>query len=633
MDLILRSSSPSLSVTSINLGRTTPALEPQVDLSSFTSLTSFYGGENFLRSLTGLSQLSSLEIINTGRVVLSAFDFPLSALPPNLKQLSFDKTSIGPNSMRGNWADLPRTLEVFSGGHTNRRISGNIADWPRTLKTLDGARFANTWGHFKDLPPNIVSFGISTNVTSDSTGVSSVSLNVGVLSGSFLDFPPSLTAVGFFETNTLSTCSWVWSEIPSTLKGIYFTQAILSGSMSDAKDLESLQLGAGATFLPLTAIQTIDLPPKLRFLLMQANMEGNLQFLPQGITGSLTLACSVSGTLTGIPSGVTALTISSFGQRHNTVSGNISALNTPLLTQITLGGQNTVTGDIVALKDMPITSINFTGSNTMTGNLSSLPRTLTSYTHTNSTAGQSVSGDVAGLPPNLVTYNKAGNSGIVSGNIANIPKSVTSFTQNTSNNTLSGDVKNLPPNLVTFNTNVGNNNTRFTGNILDIPRTVTTFAIGSNTLSGTTADLPPNIDSFQLRGNQPYTFSGNLSSLPSSLRTLELSNRRATVSYYNGFADGFNKKSWASNRFATFTITVSGTGGSTFPASHLATLLVDLTGAAWPTTGTKAVTVGDSSMPTLSRSLYPLAHQAIELLRLPVASGGYGVTVTVLTAA
>ena len=648
MSILLKSVAPFV-VNSINLGTSLPALRPSINLSQFQELTSFNGGTNSLSSVTGFSSLTALREMTLG-TVLSTVDFEYSELPANLK--SFSVTTQAPQSVcqiKGTFKDLPRSLENFEGASNNTFLSGDIADLPRTLKTTERMRFGCYWGSLSSTPPNMTNLGLATNSLSNS------------ISGRFTDLPSSLVELSLYETRVTNSCQFVWSEIPSTLKELTLTYATISGSILDADHLESLNLGQGMAFFPVSSIRTQDLPRNLTYLFSQCNLRGSINSLPSLLSGVLTIASPVSGTLAGIPAGVTEFNIggstSAGWWGNNIVSGDINLLNTPALTKLTLAGANTVTG-----------------------NLSGLPRSLTNYVHTNTQ--NNMSGDISGLPASLLYYDNRGSASTVFGSVENLPRNLTYFSQQNSSSTIGGNLSGLPSSLTdlflvgtkhnikgrmedlprtldTFSVtgSAASNGQTTSGNLSGLPSTLITYSnTGANTVTGDIQYLPQSIVSFTIGGNQTIggnlsglsnktnltTFSvsntsttnglhslfGNLSSLPSSLRTLNITGRKADLGYYDGFATGFGQKTWTDS-VQSFTFNVS---SGTFPVSHLTTLLVDLTASNW-TQSTRVLNVGDSSMPTISMSAYPLAKQAIDFLRLSKASGGRGVTVTVLTAA
>jgi hypothetical protein len=648
MLLSLSSISP-VTIYSINLGTSTPAVSPSINLSQFTELTSFNGGTNSLRSITGFSYLGNLQEMTLG-TVLSTVNFEYKDLPVNLKL--FSVTTESPQlvcQIKGTFKDLPRSLENLEGASNNTFLSGDIADLPRTLKTTERMRSGYYWGSLSSTPPNMTNLGLATNSLSNS------------ISGRFIDLPSSLVELSLYETRVTDSCQFVWSEIPSTLKQLTLTTANVSGSILDADHLETLSLGRNMAFFPVSSISIEDLPRNLTYLFSQCNLRGSINSLPSSLSGVLTIASPVSGTLAGIPAGVTEVSIggsTAAGWWGNAiVSGNINLLNTPVLTKLTLAGANTVTG-----------------------NLSGLPRSLTNYVHTNTQ--NNMSGDISGLPASLVYYDNRGSASTVFGSVENLPRNLTYFSQQNNSSTIGGNLSGLPSSLTdlflvgtrhnikgrmedlprsldTFSVtgSAASNGQTTSGNLSGLPSTLVTYSnTGANTVTGDIQYLPQSIVSFTIAGNQTIggnlsglsnktnltTFSvsntsttnglhslfGNLSSLPSSLRTLNITGRKANFSYYDGFTTGFEQKTWTDS-VQSFTFNVS---SGTFPASHLSTLLVDLTACNW-TQSTRVLNVGDSSMPIISMSGYPLARQAIEFLRLPKASGGRGVTVTVLTAA
>lgn len=140
---------------------------------------------------------------------------------------------------------------------------------------------------------------------------------------------------------------------------------------------------------------------------------------------------------------------------------------------------------------------------------SEIPRHFTHITFI-----QPLTGDVIDLPPNLNYFSSSNNNqAIISGNIKDIPQTISTFSPAFSN--LSGSINDIPSNCFVFN--IPNNIGNVTGNIGLLPNLVTFRYYGPNTITGDIANLPSTIDFFVIR-NGSNTIYGNLQDIPSNLR-------------------------------------------------------------------------------------------------------------------
>jgi len=263
------------------------------------------------------------------------------------------------------------------------------------------------------------------------------------------------------------------------------------------------------------------------------------------------------------------------------------------LKRFEIVGANTVSFNISSLP-INLQYFDLRGSNTTSSNISALPSGLTYYTNTGS---NTTNGDISALPPGLITYQNYGTN-TTSGNISNLPENLINFT-NAGSNTTSGDIGTLPSDLSIYN------NT------------------GSNITSGDIGMLPVDLRSFDNRGSN--TTTGNLSTLPSDLVTYYNSGNNTVYSYYNGEISGYRKRAWANSQNLWRLQPALSSGVPGMPDTHLATLLIDLSGVTW--TGNKEFTANVNN-PTLSSSqpYWSKAQAAIQAIR------SQGVTVAVLTA-
>ena len=147
--------------------------------------------------------------------------------------------------------------------------------------------------------------------------------------------------------------------------------------------------------------------------------------------------------------------------------------------------------------------------------------------------------------------------------------------------------------------------------------------VGANTVSFDISSLPVNLEYLDLRGSN--TTTGNLSTLPSNLIFYYNSGNNTVYSYYNGEISGYRKRIWANSQNAWRLEPALSSGVPGMPDTHLATLLVDLSGVTW--TGNRSFTANVNN-PTLSSSqpYWSKVQDAINAIR------SQGVTVAVLTA-
>jgi len=281
------------------------------------------------------------------------------------------------------------------------------------------------------------------------------------------------------------------------------------------------------------------------------------------------------------------------------------------------GGDNdleTVTGfsSLTALKRFKIN-----GSNTVSFDISSLPVNLEYFDLRGS---NTTSGSISALPPGLTYYTNIG-SNTTEGDIDNLPSGLTVY-QNYGTNTTSGNIGNLPDNLLNF-TNTGSNTT--SGDIGTLPSSLTLYNnTGSNTTSGDIGMLPASLRSFSNRGLN--TTTGNLSTLPSDLNFYDNRGNNTVYSYYDGESLGsYRQRIWADPQNIWRLEPALSSGVPGMPDTHLATLLVDLSGITW--TGNRSFTAYVNN-PTLSSNqpYWGKVEAAINAIR------SQGVTVAVLTA-
>ena len=158
-------------------------------------------------------------------------------------------------------------------------------------------------------------------------------------------------------------------------------------------------------------------------------------------------------------------------------------------------GNRTVT--LYAYDETDLTKISlqgFGGDEKVSFSLSSVPSAVTdiaAYGFCN------VIGDLSDLPASLINFEITG--GNITGNISDIPDTVTFFNIESHSGNISGDIANLPPNIELFGIEVG---TTISGNISNFPSSLLYINVqGNNTITGDLADLPSGVTSVYLSGD------------------------------------------------------------------------------------------------------------------------------------
>ena len=162
------------------------------------------------------------------------------------------------------------------------------------------------------------------------TGLTSVTVYTGAISGDIATAPSGLTYLAIYGQNTLS------------------------GDIATAP--------SGLTVLSISG---------------QNTLSGNIATAPSGLTVmSIEGQNTLSGNIATAPSGLTYLSI----RGQNTLSGDIATAPSGL-TNMSIIGQNTISGDI-ATAPSGLTVLSIGGQNTLSGSLDSLQNTLTYYSIT-----------------------------------------------------------------------------------------------------------------------------------------------------------------------------------------------------------------------------------------------------------
>jgi hypothetical protein len=261
----------------------------------------------------------------------------------------------------------------------------------------------------------------------------------------------------------------------------------------------------------------------------------------------------------GGPGNIRSINLGQNGTESNPLSGTIKLTQFTNLTAFE-GGSNGIE-NVIGLKNLnSLVIFSVLGNNTLNINLSSLPNNLEVF----DVRGQNiVNGNIANLPNSLNIYNNLGNN-ITTGDIAALSGNLIQY-RNRGNNTTFGNIQNLPSSLIIYD-NEGNNTT--TGCLSTIPSSIIYFrSLGSNTVD----------------------------------------------SYYDGTGgNGYGKRIWENGmRYIEISPTLS-SGQPRIPASHLVTLLVDLTSTTW--VGERVIKLDGPNNPVINLTTYPDAVTAIATL-------------------
>ena len=284
------------SVRVINLGSTTPKFGGTVNLTYFSNLSAFYGGNNNITGLSGYSNLNNLNVLSfLGGNTLS---FNLSSLPTNLKILEITGSGANQNRIFGNMISIPRNL-TFYRVEGNNTTSGNLEDLPSTLTsytnigslTLGSAQTVT--GNISALPAMIKFDCQGRNTTTGDISSLKVGMwqyiNVGLnTTTGNIEFLPN--AMYYYDNRGLNTCYGNLTGLPPGIRtfvsggnseGLYYYDGRVLGygtyfPFSLANEMRNISLTPGvgrrqmqdyelATLLvDLTAINNWDPNPSLR---------------------------------------------------------------------------------------------------------------------------------------------------------------------------------------------------------------------------------------------------------------------------------------------------------------------------------------------------------------------------------
>ncbi len=303
----------------------------------------------------------------------------------------------------------------------------------------------------------------------------------------------------------------------------------------------------------------------------------------------------------------------------------ISALNSLLNFKIT--GENTVE---FPTSDFPVNlqNIDIRGSTKVFGPLSELPTTLKSILVSGQTG---IGGPISDMPNNLQYINITGSNKIF-GNLNEMNCPFCTYFNIAGTHTIAGTINNLPPNLTYFSLAVANNN-QTTGDIGSLPASLKTYSNGTKAnVTGDIGDLPPLLEFFSMSGAN--TTSGDIGDLPSTILYFSNGGQNTTTGNLKDLPAGIRFYSNRGRNTATdyYDGTVTGAGQrawaqnmqffTVLPLSlgmteqELVTLLIDLSLTSWdPSFSGKRVQIDGPNNPTVNLTTYSSAATAITNLQ------------------
>lgn len=682
-------------VYAIDLGVSAPLLGGTVNVTPFVNLTSLNLGSHLITGLTGLTQLTALKTFVsllpnqpldspvsfiTGR---NKVNINISDLPRSLKHFEVANNSV----VRGSIDQLPPNIERFVKGGTryavpNLEANSNPLDWAAVEYGLNiGAEISGT---LTNMPSSIRWWltgnwnTITGNVSSLPAGMFHVSIGgLNTVSGNINSLPKSLQGVNISGRNT------ILGDITNWPPGVVTPNAI-TGNNTLSGNIANLQLSA-AEILTIHGQNTIT---------------GNISSLSANCPNLQSLSLFGNNTLFGnintLSSKITSVEIAG----SSTLTGNVHELNSKMQhINFRYNITNTLSADLNLMpKDVKLLHLDvldsITGSmnslsacnsfilasryNAVSGNLDKLSRSALYYAVLSDGV---VSGDLSDLPTTLRNFDIRGGlygSGgqqyvgaylgnhAITGDLKDLPKSLNEgLLIYGSNSNITGNIANLQRDLGYVDIPAPNT---ITGSLDDTDFTrLFVFAIyGNNTITGdikafshlsgisridNDQNLRTGLQGLVIRGNN--TVTGNLSSLPDSITDTDLRGNNTIYTYYDGTVDNsYGRKKWGSKArgdgASTFDKTLyyivfipaMGPGGQPgMPASHMATLFVDLCAATWgrrwpnttpPVLGNPSLYLGGSTNPTVSLSTYPIAALAVQSLssRFVSLSGFFTVNIS-----
>jgi len=645
LNILYGNEGPS-SVRSINLGSSSPNLGGTVNLTPYVNLTAFNAGNNGIRYVLGLSQLTALEKFEYGTFIGKSFNAIDGGTYLKIGEDWFDVST----------ADLPRSLKYLD-LRTRTVLRGDVADLPPNMEYL---------------------LKISTRFDADviknngplDWAASEYGLNIGTeLSGRIENFPPSLSTIRLGN----------WTTITGNISGLppNLTDCVLGSLNTVFGDIKDVSRNINENF-NITGRNTVTgnistLPLSATQYVIGGSLYGTLNTIPTARVERFVFGGS--NTITGNISALTLcpkLTAFEFGSGNSTIFGNISSLPAGLVTFRVTGNNTVITGNLSSLKPgLKNFYINST-KNTIQGNLSSVPNTVTDVFQilnsntpiegsTNSIAQcrdirlttniNTTSGNLDVLTPDAVSYWND-TSGHITGQLKNLPRTLQTLVVrggatvinngvqgvNLGTHSLSGDLSELPKNLNGYLLITGSNSS-ITGKISDLQKDVYytdlwfnpqtssvggsiddikfTRLVGLNLIEGTnvtgnlaslshlsgcsvvtpqgnTVRILQGLQAINIQGSNNTIF-GNLSSIPESANYVVLISKNTVDSYYDGTGGrGYFKRKWGSLSLGNpngamiglyYIPTIGANNQPRMSPSHMTTLLVDLCAATWTNRG------------------------------------------------
>jgi hypothetical protein len=323
----------------------------------------------------------------------------------------------------------------------------------------------------------------------------------------------------------------------------------------------------------------------------------------------------VSGSVADLPRNMVSINMQTEFTELNTLSGNVSQLP-PLLNTCIIHGRNTITGDMANVPVQFKTTMQFIdirGFNTIDGDASIFTTWGIQFKYFSLWGYNTFHGDVAGFSglvemtglllhgynyptgnlsaftpliklKTLLIYENfnavgyppsAGNT--LTGNIADLPRTLTT-TGIYGKNTITGNLIDIPNGngiVATYFDIRGRapGGNTLTGNFIDIPSNVTKFYIESltNTITGALSDLPSGLTTFVFSCAVNNGVTGDISDFPSGVNTISLTGNHAVQTY-------LTPKTWANPMYSVQIIPAA---AYNIPTVQLDQLLIDFDQSQW----------------------------------------------------
>lgn len=248
------------------------------------------------------------------------------------------------------------------------------------------------------------------------------------------------------------------------------------------------------------------------------------------------------------------------------------------ITSFVLNCPNTVSGDFTDLPSQ-LTNFNVSNNHTFSGDTADLPRTLLSF-YWQSLQGGTMTGAWADLPPNILGFASTSAIGTVTGGVSTLPRSLTSFTLGAASS-LPGTFADFPSGLTSLSlTNVGSGNT-ITGTLADLPSGLLYLkltGIGQR-ITGDVSTLPSGLLTCELTCYSPYFITGDLAAIPAGITYWGTSNTGNRIDTYTAGRTWSNSVNYIANIPAT---------SYGFSETEVDNILIDLSTATWAGSGRQA---------------------------------------------